>query len=76
MEYIKVSEAAAKWGLSARRVRDLCAEQYSKLKFSYIEWPCKTRGVKQSLFFPEIRKFKKDLTNLTPLPSTPDVQGD
>ena len=26
MEYIKVSEAAAKWGLSARRVRILCAE--------------------------------------------------
>ena len=26
MEYIKVSEAAAKWGLSARRVRVLCAE--------------------------------------------------
>lgn len=43
MEYIKVSEAAAKWGLSARRVRDLCAEQYSKLKFAYIEWPCKSK---------------------------------
>ncbi|MBR4238482.1 MAG: Fic family protein [Prevotella sp.] len=26
MEYIKVSEAAAKWGLSARRVRVLCAD--------------------------------------------------
>ena len=26
MEYIKVSEAAAKWGISARRVRVLCAE--------------------------------------------------
>ena len=26
MEYIKVSEAAARWGLSARRVRILCAE--------------------------------------------------
>ena len=26
MEYIKVSEAAAKWGISARRVRTLCAE--------------------------------------------------
>ena len=26
MEYIKVSEAAAKWGLSARRVRILCAD--------------------------------------------------
>ena len=26
MEYIKVSEAAAKWGLSARRVRVLCSE--------------------------------------------------
>ena len=26
MEYIKVSEAAEKWGLSARRVRILCAE--------------------------------------------------
>ena len=26
MEYIKVSEAAIKWGLSARRVRTLCAE--------------------------------------------------
>ena len=26
MEYIKVSEAAANWGLSARRVRILCAE--------------------------------------------------
>lgn len=26
MEYIKVSKAAAKWGLSARRVRILCAE--------------------------------------------------
>lgn len=26
MEYIKVSEAAAKWGISARRVRLLCAE--------------------------------------------------
>ena len=26
MEYIKVSEAAAKWGLSPRRVRILCAE--------------------------------------------------
>ena len=25
MEYIKVSEAAAKWGLSARRVRVLCS---------------------------------------------------
>ena len=25
MEYIKVSEAAARWGLSARRVRALCA---------------------------------------------------
>ena len=26
MEYIKVSEVAAKWGISARRVRVLCAE--------------------------------------------------
>ena len=26
MEYIKVSKAAEKWGLSARRVRILCAE--------------------------------------------------
>lgn len=26
MEYIKVSEAAARWGISARRVRILCAE--------------------------------------------------
>lgn len=26
MEYIKVSEAAKKWGMSARRVRKLCAE--------------------------------------------------
>ena len=26
MEYIKVSKAAEKWGLSARRVRVLCAE--------------------------------------------------
>lgn len=26
MEYIKVSEAATKWGISARRVRTLCAE--------------------------------------------------
>lgn len=26
MEYMKVSEAAAKWGISARRVRVLCAE--------------------------------------------------
>ena len=26
MEYIKVSEAAAQWGLSARRVRILCSE--------------------------------------------------
>ena len=26
MEYIKVSEAAAQWGISARRVRTLCAE--------------------------------------------------
>ena len=26
MEYIKVSQAAEKWGISARRVRILCAE--------------------------------------------------
>ena len=26
MEYIKVSKAAEKWGISARRIRDLCAE--------------------------------------------------
>ena len=26
MNYIKVSEAAKKWGISARRVRVLCAE--------------------------------------------------
>ena len=26
MEYLKVSQAAEKWGLSARRVRVLCAE--------------------------------------------------
>ena len=26
MEYIKVSKAAEKWGISARRVRVLCAE--------------------------------------------------
>ena len=26
MEYIKVSKAAEKWGISARRVRILCAE--------------------------------------------------
>ena len=26
MEYIKVSETAARWGISARRVRILCAE--------------------------------------------------
>ena len=27
MEYMKVSQAAEKWGISARRVRALCAER-------------------------------------------------
>ena len=26
MEYIKISKAAEKWGISARRIRVLCAE--------------------------------------------------
>ena len=75
MEYIKVSKAAEKWGISARRVRILCAEgkiegviQKGKLYFipENAEKPADGRRREPNLLL-EIAKKQEKLASLRPL---------
>lgn len=75
MEYIKVSKAAEKWGISSRRVRVLCAEgkiegviQKGKLYFipENAEKPADGRR-KEPNFLLEIAKKREKLATLRPL---------
>lgn len=75
MEYIKVSQAAEKWGLSPRRVRTLCAEGkipgvIRKGKLYMIpddaEKPADGRYIRNGLFL-EIDEKKERLSKMRPL---------
>ena len=75
MEYIKVSKAAEKWGISPRRVRVLCAEgkiegviQKGKLYFipENAEKPADGRRRKPNLLA-EIERKREKLVSLRPL---------
>lgn len=75
MEYIKVSQAAEKWGISMRRVRLLCAEgkiegviRKGKLYFipENAEKPEDGRRVKSDIL-DEIERKKERLSSLRPL---------
>lgn len=75
MEYIKASKAAEKWGISARRVRTLCAEGkidgvIRKGKLYMIPEnaikPMDARGGRSS-FLAEIEKKKEKLATMRPL---------
>ena len=76
MNYIKVSEAAEKWGISARRVRLLCSNGkiegvIQKGKLYYIpenaEKPADGRVKKQRISFSKIDGLKAELSNFRPL---------